>query len=38
MIALLQRVTHASVTVENKIIGEINQGILLFIGVEKQDN
>lgn len=38
MIALLQRVQHASVTVDNKIIGEINNGILLFIGIEKNDN
>ena len=38
MIALLQRVQHASVTVDNKIIGEINKGILLFIGVEKNDS
>ncbi|MGD8782981.1 MAG: D-aminoacyl-tRNA deacylase [Thioalkalispiraceae bacterium] len=38
MIALLQRVQHASVAVENKIIAEINKGILLFIGVEKGDS
>mgnify|MGYP000494147895 CR=1 FL=1 len=38
MIALLQRVQHASVTVDNKIIGKINNGILLFIGVEKKDS
>ncbi len=38
MIALLQRVQHASVEVENSIIGEIDKGILLFIGVEKDDN
>lgn len=38
MIALLQRVQHASVTVDNKITGEIDNGILLFIGVEKNDS
>ena len=38
MIALLQRVQHASVEVENSIIGEIDKGILLFIGIEKDDN
>ena len=38
MIALLQRVQHASVKVDNNIVGEINKGILLFIGVEKNDN
>lgn len=38
MIALLQRVAKASVSVDNKIIGEISNGILLFIGVEKHDN
>ncbi len=38
MIALLQRVLHASVTVDKKMIGEIKQGLLLFIGIEKNDN
>ncbi len=37
MIALLQRVTHASVTVEDKIIGKISRGLLVFIGVEPED-
>ncbi len=38
MIALLQRVQHASVTVDTQTIGEIKQGLLIFIGVEKNDN
>ena len=38
MIALLQRVSNASVVVRNKTIAEIEKGILLFIGVEKNDN
>jgi D-tyrosyl-tRNA(Tyr) deacylase len=38
MIALLQRVTHASVTVDNQLSGEIDRGILLFIGIEKGDS
>ena len=37
MIALIQRVTNAEVVVENQIIGQINQGILALIGVEKND-
>ncbi|WP_111978259.1 D-aminoacyl-tRNA deacylase [Algibacillus agarilyticus] len=37
MKVLLQRVSQASVTVENNIVGQINQGILVFIGVEKGD-
>ena len=38
MIALLQRVRHASVSVEDKIIGEIRQGLLILLGVEKNDD
>ena len=37
MLALLQRVTHAKVEVNNQIVGEINQGLLIFIGIEKSD-
>lgn len=37
MIALLQRVINASVKVENKIIGSIDSGLLVFIGVERED-
>ncbi|BCE03151.1 D-aminoacyl-tRNA deacylase [Marinicellulosiphila megalodicopiae] len=35
---LIQRVQHASVTVNNQNIAQIQQGILLFIGLEKTDH
>lgn len=38
MIALIQRVKQANVTVNNQIIGQINQGLLVLLGVEQQDN
>ena len=38
MIALIQRVTEAKVVVNNKNIGEIQQGLLAFIGIEKNDH
>ncbi|MCX4190053.1 D-aminoacyl-tRNA deacylase [Methylophaga sp. OBS3] len=37
MIGLIQRVRSASVSVDNKQIADIKQGILLLLGVEKQD-
>ena len=37
MIALIQRVTHAKVEVDDINIGSINSGILLLLGVEKTD-
>ena len=37
MIGLLQRVTHATVAVNQKIIGRIERGLLVLIGIEKQD-
>jgi len=37
MIGLLQRVQHANVTVNNKQIAHIDQGLLVLIGVEKND-
>ncbi|QLB12268.1 D-tyrosyl-tRNA(Tyr) deacylase [Bisgaardia hudsonensis] len=38
MIALIQRVSQAKVDVDNVTIGEINQGLLVLLGVEKEDN
>ena len=38
MIALIQRVSEAKVVVNNKNIGEIQQGLLVFVGIEKNDN
>lgn len=38
MKGLIQRVSHASVTVDDNITGRINSGILLLLGVEKGDS
>lgn len=37
MKALLQRVNHAAVEVDGKIVGEIQKGMLVFLGIEKTD-
>jgi D-tyrosyl-tRNA(Tyr) deacylase len=37
MRALLQRVSHASVTVDGKIVGKIDQGLLILLGVGQGD-
>lgn len=34
---LIQKVTHASVTVEEQVIGQIGKGFLVFIGVAEDD-
>lgn len=38
MRGVVQRVKHAKVSVDSKTIGEINHGILLFLGVEDADD
>lgn len=38
MIGLLQRVSRAAVTVENRCIGDIDRGLLVLVGVQRGDN
>ncbi|MCK5262925.1 MAG: D-tyrosyl-tRNA(Tyr) deacylase [Gammaproteobacteria bacterium] len=38
MIGLLQRVSHASVTVEGECIAKIGMGLMVLVGVEKSDS
>ena len=35
---VIQRVTEASVTIEQKIVAQINQGLLVLAGIEEEDN
>ena len=37
MRAVIQRVSRASVTVDQKVVGEIAQGLLVLLGVERED-
>ena len=37
MRALIQRVTHAKVTVNEEVVGAIDHGLLIFLGVAKGD-
>lgn len=37
MIGLIQRVSNARVSVQNNVVGEIDRGFLLLLGVEKED-
>ena len=38
MKAVIQRVSSASVTIENKIVAQIKKGLLVLIGIEEADN
>ena len=38
MRTVIQRVTNASVTVESKVVAEIQKGLLVFVGIEEADN
>jgi D-tyrosyl-tRNA(Tyr) deacylase len=38
MKAVIQRVSSASVTIENKIVAEIKTGLLILLGIEEADN
>ena len=38
MRAVIQRVSEASVTVDNNITGSINNGLLVLVGIEDEDN
>jgi D-tyrosyl-tRNA(Tyr) deacylase len=37
MRAVIQRVSRASVTVENEIVGSIGKGLLVLVGIEVND-
>ena len=38
MKVVIQRVSAASVTIENKIVAQINNGLLVLVGIEDADN
>ncbi len=38
MKVVIQRVSQASVTIENKTVAEIQKGLLVLVGIEDQDN
>lgn len=37
MIALIQRVKHANVAIDNEVVGKIDTGLLVLLGIEKTD-
>jgi D-tyrosyl-tRNA(Tyr) deacylase len=38
MIGLLQRVSHARIEIDGEVVGEISRGIIVFVGVERDDD
>ena len=38
MIALIQRVLEASVRINNEVKGEIQNGLMILLGIEEADN
>ncbi len=38
MKVVIQRVAHASVTIDNKIVADIQKGLLVLVGIEDLDN
>ena len=38
MKVVIQRVSHASVTIDNKIVADIQKGLLVLVGIEEADN
>jgi len=38
MTAVIQRVSHAKVMIENKLISEIGNGLMILLGIRKGDN
>ncbi|MCY1634622.1 D-aminoacyl-tRNA deacylase [Marinifilum sp. D737] len=37
MRVVIQRVSKASVTVENEVVGKINEGLMILVGIENED-
>ena len=37
MRAVIQRVTHASVTIDNEVVGEIEHGLVVLLGIARDD-